>query len=445
VDVPPIRYAWNGDVALAYQVFGEGPIDLLYLQGFVSHVELSWESPSFAGFLRGLARHARVIHTDRRGWGLSDRFSPNDVPPLETTTDDLLVVLEAAGSERVAIFATQEHAVIAAMFAATYPERTAGLILCDPYTTYVRTDETPWMWSWDGWEQVFHNIRAEYPQNKWWSGPPDHPERAWFDRWIRSGAAPGALIAEFRRFQNTDIRPVLPVIAVPTLVIADPTGTEDIDPRNGKLVADRIAGARFVEIASPDPASNWLHFYGRAEPILRETAAFLATLREDQAGLDRVLATVLFTDIVDSTAQAAAMGDARWREVRAQHDQIVRAHLARFRGTEIKTMGDGFLATFDGPARGVRCAGSIAAAVRPLGIEIRAGLHTGEVTREGDDVAGIGVAIGARVGALAGPGEVLVSRTVKDLVAGSGLAFGDAGEHELKGVPDRWDLYRVVP
>jgi class 3 adenylate cyclase/pimeloyl-ACP methyl ester carboxylesterase len=413
------------------------------MQGFCSHIDLGWDSPYLSSFLLGLSKVSRLILTDRRGWGCSDRFSVSDVPPFETMTDDLLSVLDAVGSTRAAIFATQECTMIASLAAATYPDRITGLILVDPYVTYLVTEDTPWMWTVQEWEEGFLEWRRTYPLPAWWEGG-DHPERAWFDRYVRASVAPGALTAEIRHFLTTDIRPVLPAVAVPTLVVANPDGDHDTDPRNGRLIAQRIPGARMLEIPEGEGSLNWLHFYGRSEPILREVTSFLAGLQTTEAEFDRVLATVLFTDIVDSTRRAATVGDQAWTQIRETHDQVVRANLARFRGHEIKTMGDGFLATFDGPVRGVRCAEAIAAGVEPLGIQIRAGLHTGEVTLEGDDVSGLGVAIGARVGALGGPSEVLVTQTVKDLVAGSGLTFEDAGEHELKGVPDRWRLYRVV-
>ena len=243
---------------------------------------------------------------------------------------------------------------------------------------------------------------------------------------------------------GTDIRPILPTVTVPTLVIADPGGDEDLNPRAGRLVADRIVGARFVEIPRPEGDLNWPVWYGRGDAILREVAGFIVDLRDEEARFDRVLATVLFTDIVDSTSVAASLGDHEWKDLLERHHTIVRGLLARYRGTEVDTAGDGFLATFDGPARSVRCAQAIGEALRPLGLEIRAGVHTGEVETIDGKVGGMAVVIGARVGALATRSEVLVSQTVKDLTAGSGLVFDDAGEHELKGVPDRWRLYRVV-
>ncbi|HEY5859796.1 MAG TPA: alpha/beta hydrolase, partial [Actinomycetota bacterium] len=243
MQTPETRYAWNDDVALAYQVVGDGPIDLVYLPGFCSHIDLTWESPYLSAFLRGLAGRTRLIVTDRRGWGCSDRFSVNDVPPFETMTDDLLAVLDAVDSDRAAIFATQECTSIACMFAATHPNRTCGLVLCDPYVTYLRTEETPWMWTTPEWEDIFRDWRATYPMPRWWTGPPGHPERAWFDRFVRASVAPGALVAEIRRFIATDIRPVLPTVAVPTLAIVDPEGDEDLDPRAGAFIAERISGA----------------------------------------------------------------------------------------------------------------------------------------------------------------------------------------------------------
>ncbi len=444
MNVPETRYAWNGDVALAYQLLGEGPTDLVYLQGWCSHLDLGWDSTYLASFLRGLATTTRLILTDRRGWGCSDRFSPSDVPPFEIMTDDLLTVLDAVGSERPAIFASVECAPIAVLFAATYPERASALVLCDPLVTYLATEDTPWMWTMPEWDAWGREVRREYPLRRWWEGPPDHPERAWFERYVRASVAPGALIAEFQRFVATDIRSVLPTVSVPTLVLTDKTGKDDSDPRNGRLVAERTAGARLVETVSAEDSLNSLHWYGRADAIVREVASFLAGLREEEARFDRVLATVMFTDIVGSTQRAAELGDRAWRELVERHQAVVRAMLARYRGAEVDTAGDGFFATFDGPARAVRCAQACVQAVRTLGIEVRAGVHTGEVETIDGKAGGLAVVIGARIGALATASEVLASSTVRDLTAGSGLVFEDVGEHELKGVPDRWHLYRVA-
>ena len=444
MEIPETRYAWNGDVALAYQAFGDGPVDLVYMQGFTSHVDLNWGSPYLARFLRGLGQQARVIHTDRRGWGCSDRFSPGDVAPLEVQVDDLIAVMDAAGSERAVILGSWETGMPAMLFAATYPERTVGLVLCDPFVTFCASEETPWMYSEVLWEEIAEDVRANWGTPKYQAGEfTDEREFLdWFVPWCRACVAPGALVAEGRAFYRADVRAILPSIHVPTLVVGLPVGEGDETARNAPFVAERIAGARFIDPPAGDNA--WFHWYGRAPVILEEIGKLLVTVREEQSSLDRVLATVLFTDIVDSTATAATMGDAKWRALIEEHDRIAKGIIGRFRGTYVRGTGDGLLATFDGPARGVRCAEALVQAMKPLGIEIRAGLHTGEIEYGGHDLAGVGVNIGARVGALAGTSEVWVSSTVKDLVVGSGLVFEDRGEHELKGVPDRWHLYRVA-
>ena len=438
--LPETRYAWSDGFALAYQVVGGGPVDLLYLEGYASHVDMNWESPCFAGFLRGLAGHARLIVTDRRGYGCSDRFSPPDVPPIDTTVDDLLAVLDAAGSERAVVFATSFTGYVGAHFAASHPDRTIGLILESPLVTTDRTAETPWSATRETWETIIEDIRADWGSLRW-SGAEGYgaTEEEWFARWQRASCAPGALIAECRR--QFDFSPILPSIHVPVLVLGDAEGSGLWSPENARYVANRIPGATLVELSRGDADLPW---YQGADQIVAEVGEFLLGVHEHQATFDRVLATVLFTDIVDSTAQAAAIGDREWRTIREKHDSLVRSQLARFRGYEVKTMGDGFLATFDGPARAVRCAQSIVHGTEALGIEIRAGLHTGEIELDGKDVSGIAVAIGARVGALAQPSEVLVSQTIKDLTTGSGIVFTDRGEHQLRGVPDTWRLYQAT-
>jgi class 3 adenylate cyclase/pimeloyl-ACP methyl ester carboxylesterase len=443
VERPETLYAWNGDVALAYQVVGDGPMDLFYLQGWTSDIDLAWESPYLSSFLRRLSNHGRLILMDKRGWGCSDRFSPSDVPPFDDLTDDLLAVMGAAGSDRSVLFATIECAPLAILFAATYPDRVTALILGDPLVTFTETEDVPGSNTPAEWEAFFGRVREEFPLSSWWEGPPDHPERNWFFKYLRASVAPGALIAEFRRFLATDVRAVLPLVRVPALIIVDPKGDGDTDPRNGRFAASRIPGAKVVEVEDPG-GLHWLHWYGRADGILREIGSFLHELIEEEARFDRALATVMFTDIVGSTSRAAELGDRRWRELLERHHAVVRGMLARYRGSEVDTAGDGFFATFDGPARAIWCAQAITSAVQALGLEVRAGLHTGEVETIDDKIGGIAVTIGARVGAAAGPSEVLVSQTVKDLVAGSGVSFEDRGERELKGVPDRWRLYRVL-
>jgi pimeloyl-ACP methyl ester carboxylesterase len=309
VEAPETRYAWNGDVALAYQVVGEGPIDLLYYQGWSSHIDLAWESPYLSRFLRGLSGHRRLILTDKRGWGCSERFSPNDVPPFEALTDDLLVVMDTIGSERAVLFATGECAAVAVLFAATYPQRVTALILCDPLVNFTATDEAPGSMTQEGWDDFFGRVRAEFPQPRWWNGPEDHPERDWFFKYVRAAVAPGALLAEFRRFLATDVRAVLPSVQVPTLVLVDPSGEGDTDPRNGRFAASRIPGASLVEV--PDPGGpDWHHWYGRANGIVREIGTFMKGIVEEEARFDRVLATVMFTDIVGSAdAGRAALAE----------------------------------------------------------------------------------------------------------------------------------------
>jgi class 3 adenylate cyclase/pimeloyl-ACP methyl ester carboxylesterase len=441
---PETRYAWNGDVALAYQVFGDGPVDLVYCQGYTSHVDLNWESQYLARFLTGLGKLARVIHTDRRGWGCSDRFSPGDVAPLEVQVDDLVTVMDAAGSERAVIFGSWDTALSVTLFAATYPEKAAGLVLCDPFVSYLPTDETPWMFSAEMWREINEDVRRSWgtpafiePGTEWGD---EREFFDWFVPWCRASVAPGALVAEFDRFASVDVRHVLPSIQVPALVIGNPG--DEVADLNARYIAERIVGAKLISPENDGIA--WFHWYARGPAILEAVGQLIEGIREEQASFDRVLATVLFTDIVDSTATATTMGDAKWRRLIEEHDRIAKGLIGRFRGTYVRGTGDGLLATFDGPARGVRCAQAIVEAMKPLGVEVRAGLHTGEIEYGGHDLAGVGVHIGARVGALAGSNEVWVSSTVKDLVVGSGLTFEDAGEHELKGVPDTWHLYRVV-
>jgi len=437
---PETRYTWNGDVSLAYQVVGEGPVDLLYLQGYCSHVDMNWESPHLARFLKGLSGHVRLVVTDRRGWGCSDRFSPSDVPPLETLTDDLLAVMKTVASERALIFATWDCALEASMFAATYPDRVLALVLCGAMATYVATDETPWMHSETQREEECEEVRTLWGTPAWRDTVPAD-DLDWWARYQRASVAPGALIAEIRRYAASDVRPVLPSIQAPTLVLSDSDGTIFNAPDNGRYLASHIPGARLVEFSG----RNEFHWYEPSATIIREEIArFITSIREEEASFNRVLATVMFTDIVDSTGRAAELGDRRWKESVEQHHQLVRTLLARYGGQEVDTAGDGFFATFDGPARAVRCAEAIVDAVKVVGLEVRAGLHTGEVETIDNKAGGLAVVMGARVGALASPSEVLVSQTIKDLTAGSGLMFEEQGTYELKGVPGTWRVYAVA-
>jgi class 3 adenylate cyclase len=446
VDRPETQFAWNGDVALAYQVLGEGDPDLVYLQGWISNVELNWDHPTMARFLRGLARSRRLVVTDLRGYGCSERSSPHDIWPLEVCAEDLNVVLDAVGAERAAILATNECGFIACMFAATYPERTAAVILYETAANWRWSEETPWEWTEDQFAEQEAYLRtwgtSEAAVRSLESTPAmadDVTYVEWWRRYCLLSTAPGYQVAAARKYQYTDIRPILPAIHVPVLVLVRPQHPDPSWLPAGRFLADRSPGARLAEL----PGGAEEHWLGDQTPLFREVDGFLGEVRREQAELDRVLATVLFTDIVGSTHKAAELGDAAWRALAERHHAAVRALLERFRGVEVDVAGDGFFATFDGPARAIRCAQAIVEEVRPLGVEIRAGVHTGECELIAGKVGGIAVNIGARIGASAAPSELLVSQTVKDLVAGSGLEFHDRGEHELKGIPGAWRLFGV--
>lgn len=452
LDAPEVQYAWSGNVALAYQVFGRGPVDLVYLQGYCSHLDLAWESPYLARFLRGLGARARVIAIDRRGWGLSDRFSPDAVPPLETLTDDVLTVIDAAQSARPIVFASWDCGPLAMLLAATHPDRVSGLILLDTFPTFAVTEDTPTMPTARTWTEIDESLHERWGRDfddVAWGGPPapgEAHEREWFNRYCRASVPPGGLIAEGRRLAELDARSALPSIQARTLVVGFRSGQGVVDPGVSRALADRIPNARLALIGEEDDASDvgWWHWYGRGAAILKEIDGLIGVVPEHDVVLDRVLATVLFTDIVGSTERAAALGDRAWKELVEAHHRVVRHHLVALRGTEVDTAGDGFYATFDGPARAVTCAIAITDAVAPLGVDVRAGVHTGEVETIAGKAGGLAVVIGSRVCAEAGPSEVLASQTVKDLTAGSGLAFDDAGVHHLKGVPGSVHLWRAL-
>jgi pimeloyl-ACP methyl ester carboxylesterase len=441
-------YAKTADgVHIAYQVIGEGPVDLVWVMGWTSNIEAIWEEPNLARFLSRLASFSRLILFDKRGMGMSDRVSDVQLPSLETRMDDVRAVMDAAGSERAIVYGVSEGGPMAMLFAATYPARTIALILYGTDSDYtLRLSDNPTTYEGDPyleyidkhWGTIEH-ARAEI--RAW--GAPSHGDddrlAEWLASYLRRAASPGAAISLARMNRDINVSHVLPAIHVPTLLLAK-TGDLDFPIARMRWVATQIAGARLLEFPG-DAHFFWVEEY---DSMLQEIEDFVGEFREQEAELERFLATVLFTDIVDSTTTAASLGDRRWKETVEAHHARVRGQLARYRGTEIDTAGDGFFATFDGPARAIRCAMSTVAAVRELGIQVRAGLHTGEVEHIGDKVGGIAVNIGARVAALAGASEVVASQTVKDLVSGSGIVFEDAGEHELKGVPDRWHLYRVV-
>ena len=449
MEIPEIRYATAVDgVRIAYQVMGEGPYDLVYSSGWLSNVDVQLEVPDLGDFLRDLAVRARLITFDRRGTGISDRPSSVESISLEKGTDDLLAVMDAAGSERAALFGFEDGSVPSLLFAASHPDRTLCLVLFAPWVAFFGSPDYPGSWTVDEADEWDEHVRTEWGTEAFarWNLRQASPAslrdpvrvRAWTRYW-RLCASPDAVEALDRMQRQIDARAVLPTVRVPTLVMHR-TGdlTEPVEA--GRYVADRIAGARFVEF----PGDEHPPFTGDTRPVLAALDRFVASIQEQEAEFERVLATVLFTDIVSSTERAAELGDRGWRELVEHHHRILRALLARYRGLEVDTAGDGFFATFDGPARAVRCAQAAVEGLKPIGIEVRAGVHTGEVETIDGKVGGMAVHIGARVASEAGPSEVLVSQTVKDLVAGSGLVFEDRSTHELKGVPDRWHLYRVV-
>lgn len=431
---PVTQYARSGDVHVAYQAFGDGPINLVLVPGFVSNVENYWDQPDLARFLTRLASYARVVTFDKRGTGGSDRVS--ELPGLDVRMDDLRAVMDAAGIEQAALLGISEGAPLSILFAATYPHRCRALVLYGSFSRFsywFATDEAlaaffgyvEKAWGTGGSIQKFAPSRAN-----------DATFQRWWGRNERLGASPAAVTALMRMNSQIEIGGVLPAVRVPTLVIHR-TDDQVVNVAGGRDVAAKIPGARLAEF----PGSDHLFYVGENADDISDAIEEFLTGARGSAVADRVLATVLFTDIVGSTEKAASLGDRRWRALLDDHHAMVRNILTRFRGHEVKTTGDGFLATFDGPARGVRCARAIADEVRSLGIDIRAGLHTGECEIIGDDVGGIAVHIGARVAALAGAGEVLVSSTVKDLVAGSGLRFGSRGVTPLKGVPGEWQIF----
>lgn len=441
---PRTRYARSGDLHIAYQVVGEGPMDLIYVPSWISQVEHYWDEPMVAGYFRRLTSFSRLILFDRRGSGMSDPVSR--APTLEEQMDDVVAVMEAAGSDRAAVFALLEGGAMAALFAATHPERTTALVLYEAQPRMSWAPDYDWAMRREEREAYVNNGGLE----SWGDGSRIEamsPSSAgnvrlqeWYGKLERLSASPGTAAKLMMMNAEVDVRAVLPSIKVPTLVLHR-SGDKMIDIRHSRYLAEHIPGAKFVEL----PGDDALSFGPEAASELDEIEEFLTGARPAWRS-ERILATVMFSDIVDSTARAAEMGDRRWRDLLGSVEVEVGRELSRFRGRAVKTLGDGFLATFDGPARAIRCATSIRDTARArFGLEVRSGLHTGEVELIGDDVGGIAVHIGARVGSNAGPGEVLVSGTVKDLVVGSGIGFEDRGERELKGVPGRWRLFAVAP
>ncbi|HEX5905889.1 MAG TPA: adenylate/guanylate cyclase domain-containing protein [Propionibacteriaceae bacterium] len=440
---PKIRYVKSEDGYVAYQVFGQGAFDIMFIGNWASNIEVMWEHPSMARYLNRLGHFARVICFDKRGAGLSDPVPLGALPTLEHWMDDARIVLDAVGSEETALIGDAEGGPMAMMFAATYPQRTRALVLVNTFAKMLRVVDYP-----IGMPEEAGERLLQIWERAWGTGivlelsapsVADDPEmQRWAGRYMRLSAPPAACTRMYRWVLQVDVRSVLPSIQAPTLIL------HRVDNRHyrvamGRYLAEHIPGAKYVEL----PGADWYPPFVNAQPVLDEIEEFLTGARPVPAQ-DRILATVLFTDIVGSTDLAARLGDQRWLDLKAAHDGLVRTHLDRYRGKEVTTTGDGFLATFDGPARAVRCASEIASSVQSLGINIRAGLHSGEVEIQDGQIAGIAVHIAARVVALADAGQVLVSGTLKDLVVGSTIRFFDRGSHSLRGIPGEWRLFQVT-
>lgn len=440
---PETRYAKSGDVHIAYQVTGAGTLDLVFVPGFVSHVEASWQSPAIAKFFARLASFARLILFDKRGTGLSDRTS--QIFTLEQRMDDVRAVMDAAGSERAVLFGISEGGPMSILFAATYPERTTALVMYGAYAKRSWAEDYPFGWRDEEWDAFFANV-----ENHWGTVPgldlnvwapsiaQDEQAKEGFATYLRGAASPGAVHAVMEMNREIDVRNVLPTVRVPTLIIHR-AGDRNIRIQHARYMAEQIPDARLIEL----PGDDHMPWVGNIDGLLGEVEEFLTGVRHGPEP-DRILTTVLFTDIVGSTERAAELGDRQWRDLLARHHDLVRRELNRFRGREVGTAGDEFFATFDGPARAIRCAGAIRDAVTTLGLTVRLGLHTGECEVMDENIAGIAVHIGARVMSHAAPGEVLVTSTVKDLVAGSGLDFVERGAYALKGIPGEWRLFAAA-
>jgi class 3 adenylate cyclase len=438
--VPEVHYVRSSDYFVAYQVLGEGDLDIVFVAEFWHSIEAQWEEPSFASFLRGLASFGRLICFDQRGSGLSDPVPTDSLPSLEVWMDDVRAVMDAVGSRRAVLLTSGGGSTMALTFAAMHPEKVQALVVINGTSKYAPGPDYPY-----GTSPEFEDRVRRETEEGWGRGvlldivapsrAADDAFRAWWARYQRLGSSPGTQLAQRRMLLQLDVRHVLPSIRVPTLLIHR-SGNRLVYVEHGRFLASHIAGARLVEI----PGDDYFIWTDAGDAVVEEVRAFLVGSPE-AADHDRVLATILFTDITGSTERVARIGDRAWRDLLATFQAAVRWELSRFRGREIDTAGDGFLASFDGPARAIRCALAIEASTRALGIEVHSGLHTGEVERIGERVSGLAVHIGSRIADVAGAGEVLVSSTVRDLVAGSSIVLEDRGEHELKGIPEPWRLY----
>ena len=433
------RYARSGEVTIAYQVVGEGPVDLMLVPGFLSHAELSWELPASARFLRRLAAFSRLIVFDKRGTGMSDPV--DGLPAPEARIGDISAVLDAAGSERAALLGVFDGAALAALFAAEHPERVAALALYAGLAKFTQGD------GYDlGWSPAAIQLYLSATEEGWGSADgaallapslaDDEAYRSWFARLLRLGASPGRAVSLMRMNTELDVRDRLDGLRAPTLVLHR-RGDRFVDVGHSRYLADHIHGARLVELPGDD---HW-PFAGDAETLVGEVEELVTGARRTAPEPERVLTTLLFTDIVGSTEHVTRLGDSRWKELLERHNELMRRELDRFRGRELRTTGDGFFAAFDSPTQAIRCAAAVRDGVRPLGLELRAGVHAGECELHGDDLGGIAVHIGARVAEMAGAGEILVSSTVRELVAGSGVRFEDPRTRELKGVQGERQLF----
>jgi pimeloyl-ACP methyl ester carboxylesterase len=439
-EVSETRYAKSGDIHIAYQVIGKGPLDLVYVPGFVSHLEHQWQNPRWAHMLRRLASFSRLIMFDKPGTGLSDRLAA--IPTLEQRMDDVRAVMDAVGSERAAFFGVSEGGPMSILFAATYPQRTSALVLYGTYARRMWAPDHPWGRTEADMHAILERMERDWGKDAnlglWAPSVANNEEicRA-VATYYRLAASPGAALTVMRLTTEIDVRNVLPAVRVPTLVMHR-SGDRVTRIEQGRYLAEHIRNAKLVELAGDDHIPS----IGDGDAVIDEIEEFLTGIRPTDT--DRVLATILFTDIVGSTERAITLGDRRWRELLEQYYAVARRELLRFRGREIDTAGDGLFAAFDGPARAIRCACRVRDEVRPLGIDLRSGLHAGECEVLGEKISGIAVHIGARVAASAAAGEVLVSNTVKDLVAGAGIRFESRGTHVLKGVPGEWPLFVVA-
>jgi class 3 adenylate cyclase/esterase/lipase len=443
VNLPKTEYTKSGKVHIAYQVFGTGPVDLIVVPGWVSNIELAWECVEYSRFLQRLASFSRVIFFDKRGTGLSDRVSDDDLPDLEHRMDDVRAVMKAVDSDRAVLMGVSEGGSMCLLFAATYPKTTVALITIGVFAKSIWSHDYPWGSTLEQHQRWFESIEQV------WGGAVSLEEMApsvaddprfseWWSAYLRRGASPAAAIALAKMNAQIDVRDVLSSIQVPTLVLHR-VGDKSINIEEGRYIASQIPGAKLVELVGNDH----LPFVGDSRALLDEVEEFLTGTRPAYKG-ERVLATILFTDIVSSTRHAIDLGDQNWSRLLERHNDLVRTEISHFSGKEIETAGDSFLVTFDGPARAIRCACAIRDEVKQLGIEIRAGHHTGEIELRDEKVSGIGVHIASRVLEKASPNEVLVSRTVRDLISGSGIKLKEKGAFSLKGIPEEWNLFTVA-